>query len=280
MRHFGKAEQLAKRFLARSHSNEQSGAGQEDIPAWVAAFRRYFDSQLDNPSASALAAEARVNNRSIVRGLIRGQAPLGRHDSNNPVVLRTETDSNIGGQQQQQMVGHFESRVHDQEELINILQQPQNRNAGMNDVVQQPQQQQQQPQQDTSQPRPVPQRLGARTPVTRRRNTHNPLEQFSMPHQNYSSMDQGLFSLGRLTEVVARAFENPPLGPARTMMNAAEDLNRVTALLNATPPEDTLLIRANSAARQFFLDEIESFTAAASRAEIEPRNDESGSTND
>jgi hypothetical protein len=278
MRNVGHAERLAQRVLSRSHSDEPSGAGQEVIPAWVTAFRPYFEAQLDNPSASVIAGEARVHNRTIVRGIMGGQAPLGRHDSHNPVQLRTEIDSNIGGTQQQQMVGQFESHVHDQDELINILQ------PGMNDVVQQQQQQQQQqqpqqPQQDTSQLHPVPRGPRSRSSGTRRRNTHNPLEQFSIPHPNYSSMDQGLFSLGRLTDVVSRAFENPPLRPARTMRDAEEDFFRVTARLNATPLEETMSIRVYSEAQQMYADEMHRL-AAASRAELEPRNDVNGSNND
>lgn len=268
MRIVGHAERLAQRLLSHSHSNEPSGAGQEVIPAWVSAFRPYFEAQLDNPSASVIAGQARVHNRMIVRGIMGGQAPLGRHDSNNSIQLRTETDSNIGGTQQQQMVGQFESHVHDQGELSNILQ------PGMNDVVQQ-QQQQQQPQQDTSQLHPVPR--GPHSRGTRRRNAHNPLEQFSIPHPNYSSMDHGLFSLGRLTDVVSRAFENPL--PTRTIRDAEEDFHRVTERLNATPPGETLSIRMYRTTQQVYAEEIERF-AAASRAELEPRNEENGSTVD
>ena len=272
MRNVGHAERLAQRILSRSHSDEPSGAGQEVIPAWVTAFRPYFEAQLDNPSASVIAGEARVHNRTIVRGIMGGQAPLGRHDSNNPVQLRTEIDSNIGGTQQQQMVGQFESHFHDQDELINILQ------PGMNDVVQQ-QQQQQQPQQDTSQLHPVPRGPRSRPSGMRRRNTHNPLEQFSIPHPNYSSMDQGLFSLGRLTDVVSRAFENPPLRPARTMQDAEEDYYRVTDRLNGTSPDDTLSINLYNSLRQRYANEIHRFGAAMD-AEIESRNDVNGSNND
>jgi hypothetical protein len=87
MRNVGHAERLAQRVLSHSHSNEPSGAGQEVIPAWVTAFRPYFEAQLDNPSASVIAGEARAHNRTIVRGIMGGQASLGRHDSNNPVQL-------------------------------------------------------------------------------------------------------------------------------------------------------------------------------------------------
>ena len=105
----------------------------------------------------------------------------------------------VRGTQQQQIVGQFESHVHDREELINILQ------PGMNDVVQQ----QQQPHQDTSQLHPVPRGPRSRSSGTRRRNVHNPHGEFFVPHNNYGPMDQGLLSLARRTEVAERAFTDP-----------------------------------------------------------------------
>ena len=109
MRHFGNAEKLAQRILNRNHSNEQSGAGQEVVPAWVQQFGRLFEAQSNNPSVSAQAELTRDERRMIATSIMGQQAPLGHHDTTLPAQIRTETESNIGNRQLHQVVGRFEA---------------------------------------------------------------------------------------------------------------------------------------------------------------------------
>jgi hypothetical protein len=66
MRHFGTAERLAQSIWNRNHSNEQSGAGQETIAAWVQQFARLFEAQSNNPSAAAQADAIRDERRMVL----------------------------------------------------------------------------------------------------------------------------------------------------------------------------------------------------------------------
>ena len=129
-----------------------------------------------------------------------------------PVQIRTETESNIGNTQRQQVVGQFDARVLDQEGMTNHLQQ----------------------QQDTSRVHPVPRFVrGGQQNGTRRRNIHNPSAEFSIPHARYGSMEQGLLSISRLTESIEHAFNNPLPVPVRTLHDVENDYRCATESLDA-----------------------------------------------
>jgi hypothetical protein len=97
MRHFGAAQRQAREFFTQQHSSEQSGTGEEEIPAWVRQFFWYFEALESNPTASAQAAEIATDRRNVVASVMGRQAPLGHHQGNDPVQLRTETrgDRNV-----------------------------------------------------------------------------------------------------------------------------------------------------------------------------------------
>jgi hypothetical protein len=218
MRHFANAEKLAQLILNCNHSNEQSGAGQEVVSAWVQQFGRLFEAQSNNPSLSAQAELTRDERRMIATSIMGRQAPLGHHDTTLPAQIQTETESNIGNRQLHQVVGKFEARVLDKEGLANHLQQ----------------QQQQQQQQDTSRVHPVPRfARGGHQNGTRRRNVHNPSSEFSIPHARYGSMEQGLLSISHLTDSILHAFNNPLPVPVRTLHDVENDYRRATESLNA-----------------------------------------------
>ena len=95
MRHFSRAQNLARTFFDRDHSNEQSGASHEEIPEWVQQFFRVFEAQQNQLTRSAQDAAVREERRSVVASLVGRQAPLGFHRSNvGPIQLRTETSRN------------------------------------------------------------------------------------------------------------------------------------------------------------------------------------------
>ena len=84
------AQTFAKAYHSRDHSNDPTGADQEDIPAWARAFYRLFE---DTVSASSEAV--RTERRQTVSSLIGCQVPLG-YCGNSPAELRTKTTWNEG----------------------------------------------------------------------------------------------------------------------------------------------------------------------------------------
>jgi hypothetical protein len=69
MRHFGVALRQAKDYFNQGHSSEQTGAGEEEIPAWARHFFRFFNTMESNPSASAQAAELATDRRIVVNSI-------------------------------------------------------------------------------------------------------------------------------------------------------------------------------------------------------------------
>ncbi len=112
MRHFGVAMHQVKDYFNQGHSSKQSGAGEEEIPAWARQFFRFFNAMESNPSASAQAAELATNRHIVVNSIMGRQAPLGPHQGTQPVQLRTKTrgvsDGNGSARRVQQRVGNFE----------------------------------------------------------------------------------------------------------------------------------------------------------------------------
>ncbi len=123
MRHFSVAWRQAKDYFNQGHSSKQTGAGEEEIPAWARHFFRFFNTMESNPSASAQAAELATDRRIVVNSIVGRQAPLGPHPGDQPVQLRTETtrgvlsDGNGGARRGQQRVGNFETVTFDENSM-------------------------------------------------------------------------------------------------------------------------------------------------------------------
>jgi hypothetical protein len=67
--HFGVAQRQTRTYYTQQHSSE-SGAGEEEIPAWARSFFWLFDLLEINPSASAQAAELATNRRIVVNSIM------------------------------------------------------------------------------------------------------------------------------------------------------------------------------------------------------------------
>jgi hypothetical protein len=120
-RHFGVALRQARVYYTQQHSSEQTGAGEEEIPAWARRFFRLFEVLDSNPTASAQAAELATNRRVVVNSIMGRQATLGPHQGTHPVQLRTETRvSNVKNEsvrRVQQRVGNFETETLDENSM-------------------------------------------------------------------------------------------------------------------------------------------------------------------
>ena len=92
-RHLKAAETLAFEHYNRPHSNDRTGANQEDIPVWTRGFFELFNSQMTRSQTSE---HCRQTLRTMSRSLIGAQAPVG-YTGTGPASLRTETSSNNGG---------------------------------------------------------------------------------------------------------------------------------------------------------------------------------------
>ena len=210
-RHFGVALRQARVYYTQQHSSEQSGADEEEIPAWARRFFRFFEVLDSNPSASAQAAELATNRRVVVNSIMGRQATLGPHQGTHPVQLRTETRvSNVGNEsvrRVQQRVGNFETETLDENAMRERLVE------GVDDaVIRRPAQRQR-----TSQQNGI-----------RRRNRHDPSADMNLPNSRYFDVSNAFQHLGSLTDAVAQAFVNPPPLPPRTMLDIMNDFIRAS----------------------------------------------------
>jgi hypothetical protein len=213
-RHFGVALRQAKEYYTRNHSSEQSGAGQEEIPAWARSFFRLFDVMESNPSASAQAAEVATNRRIVVNSIMGRQAPLGPHERTRPVQLRGEVrDANDNervrgsGGRQQDGVGNFETETLDEGSFRERLVE------GVD---------------DTTIRRPAQRQRTSVHNGTRRRNRHDPSADANLPNSRYFDVSNAFQHLGNLTDAIAQAFVNPPPPPPRTMSDIMNDFSRAS----------------------------------------------------
>ncbi len=131
MRHLADAESKARAIFDRSHSNDPTGAEQEDVPRWAQHFVHLFEAQDSHLSASAIAHEVRRERGNVVRSIVGAQAPLGQHQGDGVAHLCNETSTRSTGtaQQRQRSVGNVE-HVHrmNEGEMNNYLAE------GANDV--------------------------------------------------------------------------------------------------------------------------------------------------
>ena len=95
LRHMRNAQNTAQTMYHRDHSNEQTGASQEDVPEWVRQFFRLFEDMQNHETRTAQAARVRNERRNVASSLTGRQAPLG-YCGDAPAELCTETSGNIG----------------------------------------------------------------------------------------------------------------------------------------------------------------------------------------
>ncbi len=134
--HFSMASSQAKEIYDHLHSNDQTGAAHEDVSPWAQQFFCLFEDQQNLPSASAQAAETRNERRSVVTGLIGRQAPLGNHQNQRPVQLRTEMLRNIGTPRQRQMnMGDFNLEVVGEDTINNERMEDKFLVEGLDDTI-------------------------------------------------------------------------------------------------------------------------------------------------
>ncbi len=210
MHHFGVAQRQAQELYNQSHSINQSGAAEEDIPAWARKFFQFFKALESNTSASAQAAELATQRRNVATSVMGRQATLRPHPGSVPVQLHTKTsgrkNGNVSGsaQQRQQTVGNFETeRLNDdamQERLV----------KGIDDAGNHPPSQRSQTQQNG----------------TRCHNVDNPSAENNLPNARYLSVSNAFQHLGGLTDAISQAFLNPPPPPPRTVTDIMNDFAR------------------------------------------------------
>ena len=88
-------EELARRMYHQDHSDDTTGAAQEDVPAWAQVFHRFFYEVSATETRHQRAARSRAVMQVNARSLAGAQAPLG-YDGRGPAELRTETTRNEG----------------------------------------------------------------------------------------------------------------------------------------------------------------------------------------
>ena len=86
----------AKAYYMRDHSNDKTGAEQEDLPSWTKPFFELFDVAFNCKGLCARAARLRRERRAVPRSLIGASSPLGYDNTKRPARLREETSTNDG----------------------------------------------------------------------------------------------------------------------------------------------------------------------------------------
>jgi len=209
MRHLGDAESEARAIFDRSHSNDPTGAEQEDVPRWAQNFFRLFEAQDSHLSASAIANEVRRERGNVVRSIVGAQAPLGHRQGDGVAHLRNETSRSTGTtQQRQRSVGNVE-HVHrmNEGEMNNYLAE------GADDEFN---------------PRPAQRRRTApRDGRTRR------IVDFSAdrndPVSRFADIQYGFQSVGMLSNAIRQNMNAPLPEPRRTGRDVANDYEHASA---------------------------------------------------
>jgi len=214
IRHFRIAQTLARSHYDRDHSNDPTGAEQENIPRWAREFFRFFEATRNASNPTAQAARAREEHNSVAASIVGRQAPLGARAGGAPVQLLRETARGRGPSSlRQQVVGQVNAeRVADEEVEVAI--------EGRNDSVRR-----------TAAPR--------RTSGVRRRNVHvrNFAAGESDPSSRFASIQEGYSSLNRLTDAIAHSFVAPHAratneeAPRRTLVQIAREITEVSGML-------------------------------------------------
>ena len=241
LRHFAVAQGQAKDMFDRSHSADQTGAAQEDVPPWAQHFFRYFEALQNVPSASAQAAELRSERRSVVAGLMGRQAPLGNHPGRRPVPLRTETSPNFGSpRMRQRNMGNFNVEVVGDATMNERISEEEFLVEGVDDAMEE-----------------RPARRRRINSGVRRRNANidfgagrnDPAARFQHVTSAFSSLDA-------LTNAVAQSFSAQPAVAPRTVMDVVRDFAAATDMLvQARERNDTVAVSFYETIRQHFIDE-------------------------
>lgn len=238
LRHFSAAQNQARALFDRRHSNDQSGADNEDIPPWAQQFFRVFESQQNLPSASAQAAAIRSERRSVVSSLTGRQAPLGNSHGQGPVQLRTETSRNAGSAGMRQMsVGDYNVEVVGDDAMNDRIDEDSLLVEGVD---------------DTADVRPA--RRRRTNSGVRRRNANIDFGAGrNDPAARFHHVTQAFASLDALTHAVAQSFS---AAPTRSLIDVAIDFDRATEMLiRARERNDTVGIAFYEAIRQQYVDE-------------------------
>ncbi len=211
MRHLSDAESEARAIYDRSHSNNPTGAANEDVPQWAQQFFWLFEAQDSQQSASAIANEVRRERTSVVRSLVGAQAPLGHHQGDGVAQLRNETSRNIGtSQQRQRRVGNM-THVHRMNE------------SEMNDYLAEGND-------DVSNPRPAQcRRTAPRDGRTRRivdfsADRNDPASRFAEIQYGFQSV-----SVSMLSDAICENIYAPLPEPRRTGRDVSNDYEQASA---------------------------------------------------
>ena len=282
--HIKIAQDLARVIYDQDHSNDPSGAEQEDIPSWARVFFQLFDAQLNSESIRQRTARTRIENRVNTRSLIGAQAPLG-YRANVPATLRTETLPNDGAPAMRaQVLGEVEvERVqvaedaedgYDREDPLDDAHQLV---EGLDDVAE---------------VRPPPrQHRSARGRGRRgrgrsgssggsggsrrvsRRNEH--LTSFSADHNDpstrFSAIEHGYEAIAGLTHAMTGYLSTAPPGPPRGLMEVGRDYSEIRRLIAETSPDEF--------DRAFYASLLQGFREEATRLSNPSHNNESSTSN-
>ena len=209
MRHIRGAQDLARTYFNRDHSNDTTGAEGESVPQWARLFFVLFEVQQNQEARTNQQAAVREQRAGDVRSLVGAQAPLGRHNNNQAAQLRNETSRNAGtAAQRRQIIGDITV------ERVSLRE-------GRD---------------DTANRQPAPRRNvqnGAR-----RRNVHLN-SSFSPgindPSSRFSHLQEGYQSLNALTSAVTHLVAAPPApppAPPRTIINVTRDYHEIAQLID------------------------------------------------
>jgi hypothetical protein len=257
MRHFSRAQNFARTFFDRDHSNEQSGAGQEEIPEWVRQFFRVFEAQQNQPTRNMQDAAVRDERRSVVASLAGRQAPLGFRGSSNgrPASLRTETSRNNDVPSstrllRRQVVGNVDAETiydnggEDDADVFDDYEE------GRDDVGRR---------------RAAPRRRISNG--VRRRNVHTagfgPDD--NDPSSRFYNVQRGYASLDSLSQAVSLSITAAPPRPPRTMMDIVREYHETNRFMaDATTGTE---IAFYSTALQLLQSEIDTMAAGVTTEE-------------
>ena len=256
MRHLSDAESKARAIYDCSHSNNPTGAANEDVPQWAQQFFWLFEAQDSQQSASAIANEVRRERTSVVRSLVGAQAPLGHRQGDGVALLRNETSRNIGAsQQRQRRVGNM-NQVH----RMNETEMNEYLVEGNDDV---------------SNPRPARRRRTApRNGSTRR------IVDFSAdrndPASRFAEIQHGFQSVSMLSDAICENMYAPLPEPRRTGRDVSNDYEQASAQYhNAIRSGDEMDIQFWNARRTSLHAEL-----AAIVSSTDSTNVDSGNNND
>ena len=210
MRHLADAEAEARAIYDRSHSNDPSGAEQEDVPEWAQRFFHLFEAQESNPSASAIADKVRRERSTVARSIVGAQAPLGHRQSDGIAQRRNETSNNVGtARQRQRSAGNLDDVQRMQEDEMNDYLY-----EGIDDDVN---------------PRPAQRR---RTSVPRNGRTRRIVD-FSAdrndPVSRFAEIQHGFQTVSMLSDAIRQNMNAPLPEPIRTGRDVANDYEHASS---------------------------------------------------